>query len=746
MPPAAPPPRPGGRAPDHTPAPAPGARLVGADEQHVLHPEDAPVAAVGTMMDANAIHGLLGDDAMAPGQAAFGPANAPAPQAAPAAPGGFPLEADTSPEPHREESTNPFGTETAPPKMSPNLNASAEVYTSAQRGDTLSYSGEEAAAEMAEDPLDAEPTRIESSVPGLDKGPGVTKDQPKLVIIGGNDRGKEFPLIDGDNGIGRGLDNVIVLADIAVSRKHTLVCKEEGLFVVRDLGSGNGTLVNGAQTQVHRLQDGDQIELGNTLLRFSMPISALAEAPTMIGGVGGALPAGRAPMVQPQPQEPATAQHAAIAQQQRKGLSRRQKLLIFGGATVVLLLLVAAGVKIALKKKPPPAPAKANASVEASKHYDKAIRFFRARKWQLARDHCLKVYALAPDFEEAKSCAARSLAEKRAEEALGQAGKDLKKKDYEAARAQLSKIPASSVYKDDVRRLKQQTDDEQIEVLIASAKKLKEAGDTAAALAKLKEARKISPTNQVVKTLHTELSKDGGGERPPRVVALKRSRPRASSPRRYSSKTPRKRTAPRSPKAPSGSAARKALALYRSGSFDQAAQMLTQQASSVSGSRRARIKKLASAVKRAGMAITQARATRNTGAALALYRSALKYDAKVPGSPHRKKLRAEAVRVARLHATTSINRKAWRTAYQAVKAAERYGAPRSALQPILTRLEKEAKALFERGYTLRTRNRNQAQKLWQQVLRMVPPNSRTYKDAYRWLNSSGSGYQDEDED
>ena len=69
---------------------------------------------------------------------------------------------------------------------------------------------------------------------------------PKMLIIGGNNRGREFPLnTGGDTTIGRGVDNHIILADIAVSRKHTLICFEGGQFVVRDLGSGNGTLVNG---------------------------------------------------------------------------------------------------------------------------------------------------------------------------------------------------------------------------------------------------------------------------------------------------------------------------------------------------------------------------------------------------------------------------------------------------------------------------------------------------------------------
>ena len=121
--------------------------------------------------------------------------------------------------------------------------------------------------ELDADPLESEPTRIDGSrdVEQLDAGGG---GLARVVIIGGNDRGREQVLKLADNSIGRGLDNDIVLADIAVSRKHTLICSEGDTFVVRDLGSGNGTIVNGQRIDTHVLVEGDQIELGNTMLRF----------------------------------------------------------------------------------------------------------------------------------------------------------------------------------------------------------------------------------------------------------------------------------------------------------------------------------------------------------------------------------------------------------------------------------------------------------------------------------------------
>jgi len=99
-----------------------------------------------------------------------------------------------------------------------------------------------------------------------------------LHIIGGNDRGKQFELNKPEIRIGRGTDQDVVLADIAVSRRHVTILTEGQRFRLKDLGSGNGSLVNGQRVDTVILNDGDQIEIGNTLMRFdhaaSRPIAA----------------------------------------------------------------------------------------------------------------------------------------------------------------------------------------------------------------------------------------------------------------------------------------------------------------------------------------------------------------------------------------------------------------------------------------------------------------------------------------
>lgn len=80
--------------------------------------------------------------------------------------------------------------------------------------------------------------------------------------------GRTFPLRFTDITIGRALDNEIVLESNDVSRHHLRVEPAGTLLRLIDLGSTNGTRVNGRRVQEHLLRDGDLVELGSTPLLF----------------------------------------------------------------------------------------------------------------------------------------------------------------------------------------------------------------------------------------------------------------------------------------------------------------------------------------------------------------------------------------------------------------------------------------------------------------------------------------------
>ena len=99
----------------------------------------------------------------------------------------------------------------------------------------------------------------------------------RVVITQGNETGVELEIRPGKAyTIGRGVDNDIVLTDIAVSRKHFDLRFEQGQWLIVDRGSGNGTLVNGnLEDQPFALASGDAIEIGNTSFRFEVAGAAV---------------------------------------------------------------------------------------------------------------------------------------------------------------------------------------------------------------------------------------------------------------------------------------------------------------------------------------------------------------------------------------------------------------------------------------------------------------------------------------
>lgn len=92
---------------------------------------------------------------------------------------------------------------------------------------------------------------------------------PSLYIANGRDQGKRFTLTSRPLRVGRDSSCKIRLADSEASRTHAeIVPSELGGFELVDLGSSNGTVVNGAKVARHKLVGGDRILIGSTLLLF----------------------------------------------------------------------------------------------------------------------------------------------------------------------------------------------------------------------------------------------------------------------------------------------------------------------------------------------------------------------------------------------------------------------------------------------------------------------------------------------
>jgi hypothetical protein len=100
------------------------------------------------------------------------------------------------------------------------------------------------------------------------EAPKPKADAAKLVLLEKGRPSKAFALGKERVIIGRLPESDVPVPDPGVSRRHAEVRKEDGGYLLVDLGSTNGTLVNEARIGERVLEEGDRITIGRTVLEF----------------------------------------------------------------------------------------------------------------------------------------------------------------------------------------------------------------------------------------------------------------------------------------------------------------------------------------------------------------------------------------------------------------------------------------------------------------------------------------------
>lgn len=113
----------------------------------------------------------------------------------------------------------------------------------------------------------------------------------KLLVISGPNRGATYFLDEGETTLGRANEAGITLASTQVSKKHFAIVCSHGKAELKDLGSSNGTFVNGVLTKKKLLANHDRISAGPFVLELILP-----ELPAKVMPAVGAAPAAGAAM------------------------------------------------------------------------------------------------------------------------------------------------------------------------------------------------------------------------------------------------------------------------------------------------------------------------------------------------------------------------------------------------------------------------------------------------------------------
>jgi pSer/pThr/pTyr-binding forkhead associated (FHA) protein len=97
----------------------------------------------------------------------------------------------------------------------------------------------------------------------------VTGEGATLAIRSGGGRAGEVFNVSGERmTIGRSPDAQIFLDDVTVSRNHALLVRRRDGLYIDDLGSLNGTYVNRRRIESHKLQNGDELQVGKYKLTY----------------------------------------------------------------------------------------------------------------------------------------------------------------------------------------------------------------------------------------------------------------------------------------------------------------------------------------------------------------------------------------------------------------------------------------------------------------------------------------------
>jgi pSer/pThr/pTyr-binding forkhead associated (FHA) protein len=100
-------------------------------------------------------------------------------------------------------------------------------------------------------------------------GPPETPVGPALVVRSGGGRaGESFEAIGARALIGRSPECDVFLDDVTVSRRHAELVGEGSTYMIRDLGSLNGTFVNKHRIESTVLEDDDEVQVGKYRMTF----------------------------------------------------------------------------------------------------------------------------------------------------------------------------------------------------------------------------------------------------------------------------------------------------------------------------------------------------------------------------------------------------------------------------------------------------------------------------------------------
>jgi len=618
---------------------------------------------------------------------------------------------------------------------------------------------------------------------------------PVVEIVEGNERGRSYRVEKTEISIGRGLENDIVLTDIAVSRRHLRIKRDGDAVVLHDNGSGNGSLVNGSRAGVQPIKASDRIEIGNTIFRVVFPGESVVPLPdpgppppspmggalhnrstayigdgqAVLDGVQGAggvevSPALTAPPVAPNrptvsPVQETTDGVSLPRAGAAEGLPRSFKLAMGGLAAAFVLIGVvglAAAIMHATRNRPRVTTAAQTTEAEdAAVWFAKGREAYVERQWAQAAAFFEKVIALSPENPEAVEFRRQARGEQHNEGTLEAARQAHAEKNYSAAMDTLNSIPRSSVYSTDAVGLRLEAERLESDALVIEARSLVASGDRDTALVRLGRALELRPTNADARSFQEEIARPGTettqtdpSEATGEVqVATAPSLRAGGRSKRGGTKAAGKGAGRARSSGGRSRATAQVLVPYKRGQFGEASARARELAASAGSSRdRSKARSLAGKIDRFAKVWQSTQSGGSLRQQMSYLESALRLDRQISGGHYAAKIRPQL-----RDAYVKNAQRAWRagqyaSACQSAQRALKLDRGASGASDVASRCAGKARDFYEQGMRAERSDLSRAKSYWRKVLNMVPQSNTWYKQAYKSLNNAGRGrHLDEDE-
>ncbi len=538
---------------------------------------------------------------------------------------------------------------------------------------------------------------------------------PFLLIVQGEEEGREIELHREEVTLGRGPENDLVFPDIACSRRHAMIERQGDDWLVIDLGSGNGTLVNGRKIQREVLRDGDEIEVGSTVIQFNQPGAYPEDEPLGTDRT-------------PPPSSTTVTGAATMADDEGTGWLTRitsdpkqRKYLIYGGAGlggVILLMLIIKLIVGSGPSGPTPEEIKQRQAVEQRRQFDLHLNRAKAlvteKKWKDARLEVQLAAKVDPSSGQAQDYLNYINKQEAAASAIGQAKLAMGEQNWDVAVAALARVPEDSEYSEESKQLKIEIDNRLLDGLMNEGLKMMKDEQYNQAVLKFEEIIKRDPSNKEAQLARQQCEE--------KIEQAERSR-RLASRRSHHRSRRRRRSKPE--RRSSGSLTGQVLALYRNGEIDRA---IEKAELSSSAEHQKLLRQFRTTYRKAEKLAS------NTGQitkALSALKKAKALDRKISGGrgKYNDKLKDSLAKVYFVKGVDATTRDRYPEAYQAFVASRKYNPKNPLVDKQLHKLEKLAKKFYEEAYVIKSTNAEAALKKLNTVVKIVPPDHVYYTKA-----------------